>query len=213
MKKVNHVGIVLDRSGSMAKVREEALTGLNEELGVLEKNATEAEQKTTVTLTTFSTRVDEPRRLDVGERVTEEEYKCVGWTSLADAVAATIKSLQEIQTNETEDTAYLVTIVTDGQENASKEHTMRDVSVMIKTLESQGNWTFVFMGCGDNVFTVARTLGVKFGNTSTVDVLNYSSTITAGKFGGYKKFSEARIAGSGQICNFIDSRSFADSGK
>jgi len=202
MKKVNHVGIVLDRSGSMAKVREEALTGLNEELGVLEKNATESEQKTTVTFTSFSTKVDEPRRLDIGERVTEEEYRCVGWTALSDAVAATIKSLQEIKTSEDEDTAYLVTIVTDGKENASKEHTMRDVSVMIKTLEAQGNWTFVFMGCGDDVFTVAKTLGVQLGNTTTVDTAFYAGTVTSGKFDGYEKFKNARSGGQKQISNF-----------
>jgi len=202
MKKVNHVGIVLDRSGSMGKVREEALSGLNEELAALEKNATESEQKTTVTLTTFSTKVDEPRRLGVGERVTEEEYRCVGWTSLADAVATTIKSLQEIKTNESEDVAYLVTIVTDGKENHSKEHTMRDVSVMIKTLESQGNWTFVFMGCGSDVFTVAKTLGVKLGNTMIVSTDDYEGTVTATKFTGYEKFSNARTAGQKQIGNF-----------
>ena len=202
MKKVNHVGIVLDRSGSMAKVREEALSGLNEELGVLEKNATEAEQKTTVTLTTFSTKVDEPRRLDVGERVAEEEYKCVGWTSLADATAATIHSLQQIKTSEGEDVAYLVTIVTDGKENSSKEHNMRDVSVMIKTLEAQGNWTFVFMGCGNDVFAVAKTLGVRYGNTCMVETAAYGKTVTSTKLGGYKKFSDARAGGQSQITNF-----------
>jgi len=202
MKKVNHVGIVLDRSGSMGNVREEALSGLNEELGVLEKNATEAEQKTTVTLTTFSTKVDEPRRLGVGERVAEEDYKCVGWTSLADATAATIKSLQEIDTCESEDVAYLVTIVTDGKENSSKQHTMRDVAVMIKTLEAQGNWTFVFMGCGDDVFAVAKALGVKYGNTSRVETAYYGQTVTSAKLGGYKKFSDARGAGEKQIGNF-----------
>ena len=202
MKKVNHVGIVLDRSGSMAKVREEALTGLNEELRVLEKNATEAEQKTTVTLTTFSTRVDEPRRLDIGERVTEEQYKCIGWTSLADATAATIQSLQEIKTREGEDVAYLVTIVTDGKENSSKEHNMRDVSVMIKTLEAQGNWTFVFMGCGDDVFAVAKKLGVQLGNTSFIETAFYGATVTDAKLGGYKKFSNARAGGQKQISNF-----------
>ena len=202
MKKVNHIGIVLDRSGSMAKVREEALSGLNEELGVLEKNATESEQKTTVTFTSFSTKVDEPRRLDVGERVTEEDYKCVGWTALSDAVAATIKSLQEIKISEDEDVAYIVTIVTDGKENASKEHTMRDVSVMIKTLEAQGNWTFVFMGCGDDVFAVAKTLGVKYGNTMTVDTNFYEGTVNSGKFSGYEKFKQARSGGQKQISNF-----------
>jgi len=202
MKKVNHVGIVLDRSGSMGKVREEALSGLNEELSVLEKNATEAEQKTTVTLTTFSTKVDEPRRLDVGERVTEDEYKCVGWTSLADATAATIKSLQEIKTNEGEDVAYLVNIVTDGRENSSKLHSMRDISVMIKTLEAQGNWTFVFMGCGDDVFKVAKALGVKYGNTNTFSSRDYAGTTTCSNVGGYKKFSDARSAGEKQIGNF-----------
>lgn len=202
MKKVNHVGIVLDRSGSMAIVREEALSGLNEELGVLEKNATESEQKTTVTLTTFSTKVDEPRRLETGQRVAEEEYKCVGWTALADATAATIKSLQEIKTNPDEDVAYLVTIVTDGRENSSKEHNMRDISVMIKTLETQGNWTFVFMGCGDDVFTVAKALGVKYGNTSVVETAFYGQTVTDAKVGGYKKFSDARAGGQRQITNF-----------
>jgi hypothetical protein len=82
---------------------------------------------------------------------------------------------------------------------------MRDVSVMIKTLETQGNWTFVFMGCGDDVFTIAKNLGVKYGNTSlivTETAGDYRNTVTSGKLGGYKKFSDARAGGQTQITNF-----------
>jgi len=202
MKKVNHVGIVLDRSGSMKKVREEALSGLNEELAVLERKATETEQKTTVTLTTFSTKVDESRRLDVGERVTEEEYKCVGWTALADAVADNIAALQSIETSENEDVAYLVTIVTDGLNNQFKKYTMRDVSVMIKTLEKQGNWTFVFMGCGKDVFEVAQFLGIGVGNTGVFTSLDYTGSNTEVKTSGYGKFYTARGVGGQSVKNF-----------
>jgi len=202
MKKVNHVGIVLDRSGSMTKVREEALTGINEELNVLEQQALENEQFTTVTLTTFSTKVDESRRLETGQRVLEEEYKCVGWTALADAIAENIKALQEIETSEDEDVAYLLTVVTDGQENQSKKNTMRDVSVMIKTLEGQGNWTFVFMGCDKNVFEVAKALNFHVGNTSVFESANYGDTVTEVKTGGYKKFYKQRGAGGQSIRNF-----------
>jgi hypothetical protein len=202
MKKVNHIGIVLDRSGSMASVREEALSGLNEELACLEKKAVETNQKTTITLTTFSTKADEAKVISLGERVSEEEYKCSGWTALSDSVASTIKALQEIKVGKSEDVAYLVTIVTDGEENSSKEYSMRDVSVMIKTLQNQGNWTFVFMGCGNNVFDVAKSMGITYGNTSTITTSDYTGSATGGKISGYDKFYKVRGVGGQSIRNF-----------
>ena len=58
------------------------------------------------------------------------------------------------------------------------------------------------MGCGDDVFAVAKALGVKYGNTAMVSKIDYRGTKTCSNVGGYKKFSDARGAGEKQIGNF-----------
>ncbi len=204
MKKVNHIGLVLDKSGSMASLKDEALSGLNEELCTIEEQMEETGQRTTVTFTPFSTKVSEPRMLYFEERILEEEYKCSGWTALADGIAETIKALQEIEVKENEDVSYLVTVVTDGKENASKNNTLRDIGVMIKTLEALGNWTFVFMGCDKNILEVAKVLNIQSSNTTSFTTSDYQNTVTEVKTAGIKNFYTSRDAGQKQLGNFCD---------
>src|SRR5690606_452018 len=145
-KKINHIAIVMDRSGSMGPLANEALSGLNDELKTIAKNAREFDQTTTISLVTFSTKVDEPRFLELEEEVTD--YNCSGWTALNDAVGHTIQMLKSIEVAEGEDVAYLVLIVTDGMENSSREFSSEQIATMINELEQRGNWTFTFMGAG-----------------------------------------------------------------
>ena len=58
------------------------------------------------------------------------------------------------KTSEIEDAAFLVTIIADGYENASKEWDSKAVSRLIDDCKEDG-WMFSFIGAGENVIKVA----------------------------------------------------------
>ena len=59
----------------------------------------------------------------------------------------------------------VVTIFTDGEENASHEYSGKQISDLIKEVKDTGEWTVSFLGCGDNVFEVAKSMGISQGDT------------------------------------------------
>lgn len=146
MKRVFNL-IIVDESGSMSIIERQALTGLNETLetiGKMRKLHPYMEQR--VTLITF----DSSHKKYVFDNVpivqthllTSREYHPGGATPLYDAIGIGINKLNA-QTNAEDN--VLVTIITDGEENASEEYSLKMVKTLIKKLKKQ-NWTFTLIG-------------------------------------------------------------------
>ena len=53
----------------------------------------------------------------------------------------------------------LVTILTDGEENASKEYNGRTIKQLIEDLKAKG-WTFTYIGANQDVEKVGATLSI-----------------------------------------------------
>jgi hypothetical protein len=81
-------------------------------------------------------------------------------TALYDAVGLAVGTVHSNPTDR-----YLVVILTDGLENASRTWKKHEIATMIQNLEALGNWTFVYMGSDHNAFNVTRDLGIARGNT------------------------------------------------
>ncbi len=204
-RKINHVAIVLDSSGSMEQIKSEAISGLNEQLSEIEKSSVENNQTTTVTLVTFGSKVSEPKLLAPGERIKPEDYKPSGWTSLNDAVGLTVQCLQSVERAPGDDVAFLVIIVTDGHENYSKQFTSAQIATVIDTLKRESNWTFTFMGATEDTFAVAKKYNIDHGNTLsfTPDSIGVVD-MTAANSAGFKKFAECRSRGSAKLSSFYN---------
>ena len=54
----------------------------------------------------------------------------------------------------------MMVIITDGQENASREYDSRKVKEMIQELEKSKNWQFIYLGADLNNFADADILGL-----------------------------------------------------
>jgi len=67
----------------------------------------------------------------------------IGDTPLYDGVVTACKEAGEA--DKREDVSFLVLVVTDGQENASKKFNQRDVRELIDAGQRAGNWTFAFL--------------------------------------------------------------------
>ena len=55
----------------------------------------------------------------------------------------------------------MVTILTDGEENASKKYSGIAIKKMIELL-SEGNWTFTYIGTDHDVEKFASNMSIKF---------------------------------------------------
>ena len=131
MKDYTHICIVLDASGSMGVIEDDIKGSFRS----LIKTQKENEGKTVLDLYQFS---DDCRRLvkhadlaDIKEDLMAN-YRCSGCTALNDAVCAAIDTLgMELAAMREEDRPQNVVfvIITDGYENASRQHSAMDVKV------------------------------------------------------------------------------------
>ncbi|WP_332733858.1 vWA domain-containing protein [Flavihumibacter sp.] len=156
--------IILDESGSMASMKLGTISAFNELIqsirASLKKN-TELEQW--LLFYTFNSSgikeriplqvVDHPLELD------EDSYQPDNMTPLFDAIGHACNKLRYAIEKESEP-KVLVTILTDGAENDSKEFTMTTIANMTTQLERQG-WTFTYMGANQDSFKVAHSLNIK----------------------------------------------------
>lgn len=162
------INMVLDESGSMGSVKDSTISAMNEYLESLKEKKT----KGSMSLTLFATEVKNPYTgipLKDVPKLTPETYQPDGMTALYDAVCKTISDTEK---KAGEKRPVLFIIMTDGQENSSREYTHKDMQSMISRLEGKKNWTFVFLGANQDSYAVAQQYGLK----NMQNVVNYSNT-------------------------------------
>ncbi len=149
MKKIFNL-IVVDESGSMSSIQQQAFTGMNETIQTIrlsqEKNP-ELEQR--ITLITFDSEHTKVHYNDVPaaqcKDLKPEDYSPCACTPLYDAIG---KGISMINAKCGAEDNVLVTIITDGYENASCEFNLPMIKNLIEKLKAQ-NWTFTFIGTDD----------------------------------------------------------------
>lgn len=145
----DHIICIVDRSGSMSSIREEAQGGLNAFI----QEQKEVDNGAYFTLVEFDNEYDQVcDRVDIKEA---REYKLVprGLTALYDAIGRTLNGYPDV------DGKKIVVIVTDGVENASYEYTSSQISKMITEKQDAG-WEFIFLAANQNAVLTARSLGI-----------------------------------------------------
>lgn len=157
--------IILDESGSMQSIRREALSGLNETIQTIRSAQCANEgQRHFVTIVVFEG--DGPKGVrtlcdrmpvDGVKEFTAEDYVPSGCTPLYDAMGLSINHLSKVTLN---DDAVLVTIITDGMENASREYSGRDIKDLVSAQREKG-WTFAYIGANQDAVEVARELNIR----------------------------------------------------
>lgn len=159
--------IILDESGSMSPVTNQTVAGCNETLNVirsLEKKHGET-QRNLVSIYVFQENEEVPSRYlcknkpigDVKD-VTTKDYQPWGCTPLLDAVGQTLVDLKMVAETHPDATG-IVTIITDGYENASREYTWKQVASLITELKEKG-WTFNFIGANIDVEEVSKRMNI-----------------------------------------------------
>ena len=164
-----HIAVILDRTGSMESIRDDTIGGFNAFL----KQQQAEPGLATLTLVQFDTQ--DPYEVvhkfkpvgDVPE-LTRETFVPRASTPLLDAMGRGIndleKSLAEIKEEERPSRVVMV-IITDGQENASREFRKDQVAQMIKAKQEKSAWQFVFLSADLAAIGDALASGIHAGAT------------------------------------------------
>ena len=190
---------IIDESGSMSGSEGDVIGGFN---NFVDKQKNESYGKISVSLYKFNNKVNCVIRnqpaADV-KMLTREDYNPNNCTALYDAIGKamndTDKQIADLPDTERPNKVMIV-IITDGQENASKEYTSTAIKSAISTHEDLMGWNFVFLGSGLDSFVDADAIGAKYrANTpktrlrSSLDLISENVVV----FGYSAKEDEKRV--------------------
>ena len=154
---------IVDRSESMRKMRDEAISGFNSFL----EDQKNADGKANMTLALFNhnyqlvhagVSIESVRPFDRSTYVPE------GTTALLDAVGRTIDDVGNRLANTPEENRpwrVIFCVLTDGEENSSKDYTKDRVKEMVNHQEEKYGWKFIYIAQGLDAWLGASSIGLQ----------------------------------------------------
>jgi hypothetical protein len=156
--------IILDESGSMESIKKPALSGLNETLQSIQtaQQVHQELQQHFVSLISFNsggikTLFDKVAISEI-RSLTDKDYQPNNNTPLFDAIGYGLTNLRS-KLKKNEKNQVLVTIITDGYENASNEYSGNAIKSLVQKLREAG-WVFTYIGTNQDVDAVADSLSI-----------------------------------------------------
>lgn len=167
--KLTEMVFILDRSGSMSGLESDTIGGFNSMIEKQKKEEGDAKVSTIL----FSNDVEILHdRVDLSDikKLTSEEYYVTGSTALLDAVGGTIERIKHLHASEmvNKPDSTLFVIITDGQENSSREFSYKKVKGLIEKQKKEG-WDFLFLGANIDVAAEAEKMGIGRDNALAYD--------------------------------------------
>ena len=157
--------IILDKSGSMSSIARAAIAGFNETVGGI-RSAQERFKDTQEHFVSLMIFCNCEKRLvydkvPVAEvkELTEKEYQPCCCTPLYDAMGLSINALFN-DIKDKEDATAMVTVITDGMENASKEYSGKAIKALVERMKDQEGWNFAYIGTNQDVEAVSASLNI-----------------------------------------------------
>ncbi len=153
--------IVLDASGSMETIKQETINGFNETVQTI-KTAQKKfeEQRHLVSLVVFNSdginTVYDCAEAETVKELNAETYVPECGTPLYDAIGKAVADLRRHVQNADK---ALITIITDGDENSSKEYSGSAIKVLIEEMKKKG-WVFTYIGANHDVEKVASRIAI-----------------------------------------------------
>lgn len=163
MKKgLTELVFIIDKSGSMSGLESDTIGGFNSML----KEQQAAPGEAIVTTVLFDHEYELLHdRLDIQAiaPLTDKDYTVRGNTALNDAVGKTINKISQAHRHTSEDyraEKVLFVIITDGEENASREYSEDKIREMIERQKQKYGWEFIFLGANMDAVKEADKYGI-----------------------------------------------------
>lgn len=153
-----HIACVIDKSGSMYSLANDSIGGFNAFLEGQQLISGDAK----FTLALFNDDYDlihENKALSEVPKLTEKTYRPSGSTALYDAIGNIIVKIDKHKADEDK---VIFVILTDGEENSSKEFDEKAIAEMIS---QHDDWEFVFLAANQDAFATGQQLNIKPGST------------------------------------------------
>ena len=165
-----HNLIILDESGSMESIKPTIIEGFNELVQTIQGIEKQfPDQEHTISFLTFNSLGQKFHHFNHPvaklQKINEKNYNPDSGTPLFDAMGHSLLKVKHHLEGQT-DYNVLVTILTDGEENASKEFSGADIKKLVEELQ-MNRWTFTYIGTDHDVEKIARSLSIK--NTMTFE--------------------------------------------
>jgi Mg-chelatase subunit ChlD len=177
-KKRLYAHVLLDRSGSMEACQASTIDAFNEYVNSLRSDPGLSAR---VSLTLFDDQSidlvydrEEPAGM---AKLTDETFVPRGMTPLNDAIAKTVREIDRAELREGENVAFV--ILTDGLENASKEHSKDAIRAMIEKRQKEKNWLVLYLGANQDAFAEGAARGVSAQHSIVFDVDRVRETVGA----------------------------------
>lgn len=164
---------IIDRSGSMESIKNDSVGGFNAFLEEQKKVPGEA----TLTYVQFDTEyevVHENTPLQDVKSIDDTVYVPRGATALLDAIGRTIDSTGKRLADMPEENRpekVIVAILTDGEENSSRQYDLSKIKDMIGHQKEKYSWEFIFLAANQDAFAEAQKIGIDI-----KDTFNFSAT-------------------------------------
>lgn len=171
-KNYTHILFILDDSGSMSSILDDAIGGFNSFLNEQKKLNGKCKMHTMLFGSHGNIKyLHENKDINNIDNITIKDYNAgSGLTALIDAIGIGItdlgKFLREMDEND-RPSKVLVNIFTDGEENDSREYTEDKIREMIKEQTEKYNWEFAFLASDISSVSFANRAG--FSNVASVD--------------------------------------------
>jgi uncharacterized protein YegL len=216
MKKTE-IAFILDRSGSMGSMTHAAISGFNEFLKAQQATVDDDGQPIPAT---FSLILFDHEYIAVHNRqdiqaalpLNLDTYVPRGNTALLDAIGRTIDHIGgELAATPEADRPgkVIIAILTDGEENASRHFSMKDINGRITHQTEKYQWEFMFLGANQDAIATAARMGIHSRHAATfaadADDLHASTEVFAMKVSASRKVSSMCRLNEQEAATFSES--------
>jgi len=162
--------VILDESGSMGSKRSDVIGGFNSFISDQKEIKNDVARLYLVKFNTVVNTVHSGIPLVDVPELSTANYTPGGGTALYDAIAEAVRIADKDKTAEER---VVCVIMTDGEENSSRETTKEQVKDIISGHEARGDWTFLYIGENPDRWTrdtgMVSSHGISYNHVTPLD--------------------------------------------
>lgn len=187
-KNLTEIVFILDRSGSMGLMKDDAIGGFNAFLD--EQKAIPGDAKLTLVLFDHEYKlIYDGEDIQKVDRLNDETYVPRGSTALLDSIGRTVDDIGKRLSDTPEEERpgkVLVVVFTDGLENASTDYSKNKIKDTIEHQTQKYSWEFLFLGASQDSINDSKSYGF-----SQESVMLYNDKTSDGFEKAFRSVSEA----------------------